>query len=188
MKEKCYLVAFLCCISFYSCHNSDEIKSKIELICSQGIKIPLEEMVSIGDRAGVEHHIDKSALLRMVVYSDTSNCTKCTMNSLYKWNALVHLEDEKQVNFYFIFTPKKGQEHEIQTAYKFSGLNHPIYLDTCNAFLRANPHIPSNPLFHSLLLDENDSVILVGNPVRNKKIEELFFKILEERKDKQDKK
>ena len=41
---------------------------------------------------------------------------------------------------------------------------------------------------HSFLLDENDSVLLVGNPVRNKKIEELFFKILEERKDKQDKK
>ena len=45
-----------------------------------------------------------------------------------------------------------------------------------------DPHIPSNPLLHSFLLDENDSVLLVGNPVRNKKIEELFFKILEERK------
>ncbi len=30
-------------------------------------------------------------------------------------------------------------------------------------------------------LDEDDNVILVGNPLRNKKIEEMFYKIVEER-------
>lgn len=44
-----------------------------------------------------------------------------------------------------------------------------------------NPHLPKNKALHTFLLDENNNVILVGNPLHNKKIEKIFYKIVEEK-------
>ena len=50
--------------------------------------------------------------------------------------------------------------------------NYPILLDTLGEFEKLNPHLPKNHLLHT---------VLVGNPLRNKKIEEMFYKIVEEK-------
>ena len=34
---------------------------------------------------------------------------------------------------------------------------------------------------HTFLLDRDDNVLLVGNPIWNEKIEEMFWQIVEER-------
>ena len=57
----------------------------------------------------------------------------------------------------------------------------PILLDTLGEFEKLNPHLPKNRALHTFLLDENNNVILVGNPLRNKKIEEMFYQIVEEK-------
>ena len=44
-----------------------------------------------------------------------------------------------------------------------------------------NPHLPKNKALHTFLLDENNNVILVGDPLHNKKIEEMFYKIVKEK-------
>lgn len=36
-------------------------------------------------------------------------------------------------------------------------------------------------MFHTFLLDEDNNVLLVGNPLENKKIEEMFWQIVEEK-------
>ena len=54
-------------------------------------------------------------------------------------------------------------------------------LDTLKEFERLNPHLPKNRALHTFLLDENNRVILVGNPSRNEKIKEMFYKIVEEK-------
>ena len=35
--------------------------------------------------------------------------------------------------------------------------------------------------FHTFLLDENNNVLLVGNPLDNEKIEEMFWQIVEKK-------
>ena len=55
-----------------------------------------------------------------------------------------------------------------------------VYLDTCNAFLQANPHVPENTLFHTFVLDEKDKVVLIGDPFKNKKMERLLLKVIEQ--------
>ena len=36
-------------------------------------------------------------------------------------------------------------------------------------------------MFHTFLLDENNNVLLVGNPLDNEKIEEMFWQIVEKK-------
>ncbi len=54
-------------------------------------------------------------------------------------------------------------------------------MDTLNEFAKLNPHLPKNRVLRTFLLDENNKVMLVGNPLHNKKIEDMFYKIVEEK-------
>ena len=67
---------------------------------------------------------------------------------------------------------------EIRQKYINSGLQHDIYIDTCGNFKKQNPCLPKEQMFHTMLLDKNDNVVFVGNPVLNKKVKSLFDKVL----------
>ena len=42
-----------------------------------------------------------------------------------------------------------------------------------------NPQIPKDRMFHTFLLDESDSVVLVGNPMQNNQIDNLLKQIVD---------
>ena len=163
------------------------IKDEIDEFLTHSISLPIDSMQSADEflYSGSHKQIPKRNYI-YVHYIDTMQCTGCEIKHLKDWVRLENRTEEKGFNvFYaFVLAPSSYLLGDVRKALsRDTLLNSQIFIDTCNAFLRANPHIPSNPLLHSFLLDENDSVILVGNPVRNKKIEELFFKILEEKKE-----
>ena len=173
-----------CVIVMPGCTNSEErILQEIEIMKKHVIQIPYGEMHAYRGKEIMENRISGKKI-RLIKYSDSTECSTCMLKRMYDWEIVMDSlqHNDHIIDILFIFSPPKDkinafEENLIKNQYPF-----PIYMDTCNAFLRANPHIPANPIMHSFLLDENDSVILVGNPVRNKKIEELFFKILEEKK------
>ncbi|MFI3306556.1 MAG: hypothetical protein R3Y68_08625 [Rikenellaceae bacterium] len=61
--------------------------------------------------------------------------------------------------------------------------DYPIIIDSIGEFERLNPHLPKNKAMHTFLLDENNNVVLVGNPLNNPKIEKMFKEIVEEKLD-----
>ena len=91
------------------------------------------------------------------------------------------MQFNNQLRFYFIFSPVKKDLNSIKAAIASSMFDYPIILDTLGEFEKLNTHLPKNRSLHSFLLDENNNVILVGNPLHNKKIEEMFYKIVEEK-------
>ena len=46
-------------------------------------------------------------------------------------------------------------------------------------FLKLNPHIPSERRFHTFLLDNNNNVILIGDPTKNRKIKNMIYNTLQ---------
>lgn len=60
-------------------------------------------------------------------------------------------------------------------------LPYPIYMDTTGIFHRTNPQLPSNPMLHTFLLDENNEVLVVGNPLENEKIDRMFWRTVKEK-------
>ena len=55
----------------------------------------------------------------------------------------------------------------------------PVFIDTLSFFRRHNPQIPKDRMFHTFLLDESDSVVLVGNPMQNNQIDNLLKQIVD---------
>ena len=49
-------------------------------------------------------------------------------------------------------------------------------IDDKNIFSKINPCIPSEEQFHVFLLDKDNRIILVGNPLKSNKIHNLLIK------------
>ena len=65
--------------------------------------------------------------------------------------------------------------------YKHKSTPTTLFIDSVNVFMEANPNIPSESMFHTFLLDDNNKVILVGNPIFNKQIDDMMLSIVEEK-------
>lgn len=160
----------------YSCSTkSQKLFSEISLLQSGPIDCGLNELIndSIWQKK-----------MKYIVYSDSTRCTPCRINKMYIWNSFLEYSKNynSQLSFYFIFCPAKKDIEGIKLAIiNNSKFNYPIFLDTLGEFEKLNPHLPKNKALHSFLLDENNNVILVGDPLYNKEIKELFYKIVEEK-------
>ena len=49
-----------------------------------------------------------------------------------------------------------------------------VYVDDRQYFITNNPTIPEDAMFHTFLLDRENRIVLVGNPVHNEKLWELY--------------
>lgn len=177
-KTSGILYIFLPFICYFSCNNG--LKKDVRTLQSCPINLPLDSLEYISNGYTM---INSNDHLKFIVYSDTTICSSCEIKQMYKWNNFLKEVEtfNRKIKVYFIFSP---QRKNIDIFYFLITTNppaSPIFVDTTNVFLRSNPHIPKNPALHTFLLDENNKVILVGNPLENKHIEEMFWRIVKEK-------
>lgn len=114
--------------------------------------------------------------LRLVRYVDTTECSPCILDRMYYWNDLIKEAGryDGKLRYIFIVAPKVLQLEDTYLSIEYSGLDSPVYVDTAYVLRKENPQIPVDPIYHTFLLNEKDSVILVGNPLENVEIENIF--------------
>lgn len=102
---------------------------------------------------------------------------------MYLWDGLIHdLESYgKSVSLCFIFMPLQKDLEEFYFTMRTMAPLLPVHVDTAGVFIRENPHIPREAVYHTFLLDKDNRVVLVGNPSRSEKIKEMFWQIVEEK-------
>lgn len=167
------------CLSFMLCScntdNGQKLLKEITLLRSKPIDYCQNKLVY--DNVLQER-------IKYIVYSDSVNCTSCAINQMDLWNPLLEYSKSYNglLNFYFIFRPAKKDIKDVKLVLsKNVKFNYPVFLDTLGEFEKLNPHLPKNKALHTFLWDENNNVILVGDPLHNKKIEEMFYKIVKEK-------
>lgn len=117
------------------------------------------------------------AEFKIVTYIDSVGCSSCHMR-LSEWNELINelkTEENVSVNFVMIFHEKDSLN--VIRELKINGFSHPITFDYDNLFIKSNP-LPRDVRCHTFLLDGNNKVLCVGNPVFNPKIKDLYAKII----------
>ena len=172
---KLLLISLMFVFLMSSCSRSKEIEYAMNLMCSRKISIPCKDMIHIpykNDNCSHEQNINK----KMIVYIDSTECASCSMKQMFEWNDLLWMEEKRLVQFIFIF--QTAYTEDMIEVFNTSRLEHCIYIDTCRVFDKANSHIPDNKMYHTFLIDENDCVLLVGNPIRNSTIMKLFKRIV----------
>lgn len=162
--------------------DTDMMKEDLCALKQHKIVLPLNQMECI-----IESHtnsVSEHSLLRLIVYSDSASCSSCAVDKLYMWTDFCQRTEvyKNELDYGFIFCPKSKDRIDVEFAIStLRHFNHSVYVDTLGLFERFNPYLSKNPRLHTFLLDENNNVLLVGNPLENEKIEEMFWQIVEER-------
>lgn len=152
----------------FSCQHS-EIEEQVRILTQKKVTLNIDSLIYVGDKQ--ECFKMNSIDFKLVIFFDSTNCSKCALSNLYLWSDLLDsLSKASKTNVpFFIFSPSRKDLKSTIYFARHSQLNHYIYIDTCSIFIRKNPHIPNNNLMHTFLLNDRDSVVLVGNPIQNKK-------------------
>ena len=124
------------------------------------------------------NHESKFPNLKLIVWYDSTECSICKLDGLLNYYDFI--AQSTGLELYFIFSPSKND----LTAFEDYSSNvvhyYPIYIDTANMFAKLNLCIPENKLMHSFLLDATNRVVLVGSPIQNQAMFDLYKKTIDE--------
>lgn len=114
----------------------------------------------------------------IIVYTDSVDCLDCRLQ-LGKWKTFIaNCESAlgKPVPVLFYFSSK--HTHEISHILKKDNFSYPICIDKNDSLYILN-HFPTDIAYQTFLLDKNNKILAIGNPVHNLKIKELYLKIIQ---------
>ena len=114
---------------------------------------------------------------KILVYVDTVGCTSCQLQ-LERWLDWVDCLKNKSsysVSYLFDFYPKDTEE--LVDLLRFYDFSVPVCIDGTDRLNQLNK-FPNGGKFHTFLLDRDNKVVLVGSPVNNENIAELYRNIL----------
>lgn len=159
----------------HSCKS--DFEKAYDSLNNSKIVIPSNMSVTCEGKDTIINNIWKSEF-KLVVYKDSMSCTPCFIETLPQWENILNKYDSKKLSILFILSPTKTKENDLRLLLQFSDFKYPVILDFEKSFRSANLQIPENKLFHTFLLDKNNKVVLVGDPLNNIEINNLFKKRL----------
>lgn len=178
MRQHILLLISCFLLMLVSCNNNDHIENELKDFKSRPVILKTDKMIC-EQLQGNNIYKNPSPDFTWVTFVDSTRCSSCIINGLYEWDRII--EQYKDIRYIFIIEcPSSEKLNDIIQSLRSSILHNEVYIDTLCSFSKSNPHIPHNPQMHTFLLDKSDSVILVGNPINNQRIEELFHKIIKE--------
>lgn len=111
---------------------------------------------------------------KILNYIDTNGCTECRMK-LYDWQLLKEEADSLNLDVAFVFVAWVKNYKELEKIQKVNRFDTPILYDRQRQTDSLN-HFPNVPGFQTFLLDADNRVILIGNPIGNKAMWNLYKK------------
>jgi hypothetical protein len=169
------LVCLLLAVALFGSCQERKTKKEVEKLLSSEIVISEEIRQVLFGRDTVMVDTGGSPA-RLVIYTDSLSCSSCRLKYMYEYNDILGLHEEVGNDFMpiFVFSPRVGQSSEIRNTLLLYRFDYPILLDDGGLFPVANPHIPADNRFHTFLIDKNGKVVLVGDPVNNPALWELY--------------
>lgn len=156
--------------------NADKVAQVVQAWQGREVLFPENPVFTIYGQDTVDYHF-RNADYKVVSYVDSVGCLSCKLQ-LDRWKDIIHRIDsvaDVRVPFVFFFTPEK--QRDVVYATKSGGFDHPIVLDMDNEFNVLN-HFPADFNFQTMLLDKDNKVVAIGNPVQSPKILDLFQSVI----------
>ena len=174
---KCFL-SLCVCLTIASCSESD--KDRLSRLVKEWegkeILFPTHSTFTIQGKDTVDFDF-KDAEYKVVMYVDSVGCTDCKLQ-LPRWKELMTEVDSLRggsVSFLFYFHPKDLRELRFLT--RRDAFAYPVCFDDKDEFNHLN-NFPSEMMFQTFLLDKENKVIALGNPVLSPKVKELYLNLI----------
>jgi hypothetical protein len=166
-----------CLIFGYGCTKKQKIKETYaEWIDKQIVMPDSIKPYSFAEEVSKEY----ANTCKIFLYVNDKECVRCWLK-LPNWKILlsdIHKLTNSDVEMLICAQPK--DKDVLEKIMKEERFYVPIYFDY-NGVVNGINHFDNNTHFHCFLLDENNHVILIGNPVQNPKIRDLYIRTICER-------
>ena len=176
MKIMRTIVGIICIELFTACSESREeaVYRLVKEWTGKEIKFPERSVFTVQGKDTVDFTFHE-ADYKVLVYVDSVGCTSCKLQ-LDRWKKVMKEMTEEtgqDIPFLFFFHPKDMKELRYLT--RRDSFTYPVCFDEKDE-LNALNRFPSDMTFQTFLLDKENRVVSVGNPVLNPKVKELYMK------------
>ena len=163
---------------FVACQNKnkEEAISSVKEWMGKEILFPEGGIFTIKGKDTIDFSLNKSEY-KIVSYIDTAGCTSCRLK-LSEWQRFMHEVDSitsSHTPFVFYIYPKNTKDLLIE--FRREAFDYPVCLDETDEFNRLNQLAKSNTL-RTFLLDKENKIVAIGNPIENPNIKKFYLKIL----------
>ncbi len=169
------LIILLLTIFLSACQ--DKQKEIITLLVKewQGKQILFpENMVFTRFASDTTNFVIPTSDYKVLVFVDSIGCTSCKLQ-LSRWKEVIRYTDSiSQKNIPFLFFFQFDDQWEIHSLLIRENFDKPICLDRSDSLNQLN-HFPKDIRFQVFLLDKNNKVVVIGNPVHNPNVKELYL-------------
>ncbi len=178
--KKRFLLSLLLITIFFACtHENNNNYGEVKKIVGEwtGKEILIPEKISC-------YLADKDTLLgfcnelfdkeyKILMYVDSAGCSDCRLK-LFEWKQLMKEADslfQGEVGFLLFFQPKRKMK--MTNLFKIDKFDYPVFVDVKGEIDRLN-HFPQAMEYQCFLLNKENRVLVIGNPVLNPKILDLY--------------
>ncbi|WP_294616765.1 hypothetical protein [uncultured Bacteroides sp.] len=164
-----------------SCSINSKKNELVDLVKkweNKEIFYPIETAFTIYGKDTISNYMSLGKEYTIVTYFDSLGCMSCKLQAA-KWKDFIYILDSISkntvpVNFYV--HPK--DKDEFCSLLKKEQFDVPICVDQNDSFQKLN-QFPNMIDFRTFLLDANNKVVAIGNPIHNPKVKELYLKIIQ---------
>lgn len=174
-----YLISVFICLFLLSCGNQEKkyIERLLQTWSEKEVLFPANSIFTIKGKDTVDFSM--SGKFKILTYVDTLGCISCKLQ-LDRWKVFMEEVDgmtEDSVRFIYFFSPEKRKKF-LETL-RFENFTYPVCIDDMNQLNALNNFPSGNEMFHTFLLDKDNKVLAIGNPIHNPKVKELYLKIIQ---------
>ena len=186
MKAYSYTLALLMLLMLPACKQtqSEKLEKLLREWTGKEIVFPNNPSFTIYGEQEADFKIPTDGY-KVVHYLDSIGCISCKLN-LEKWKEYIAYMDSVTngtVPCVFFFHAK--EKREVKISLKEKSFDYPVCLDTANEFYQLN-RFPMYPILQTFLLDKDNRIVAMGDPVTNPKIKELYLNLINGKQSKQE--
>ena len=174
MKKQLYILLLLSLLTACKENNKEKFALLVQEWQGKEIVFPQNMAFTRFVTEPVDYRIP-DAEYKVLVYVDSVGCTSCKLQ-LLKWKELIaHVDSATNGNVPFIFVFQSKDDRELRYILKCDNFDRPICIDRNNRFDELN-QFPQDITFQTFLLDKDNKVKVIGNPVHNLAVRDLYLK------------
>lgn len=112
---------------------------------------------------------------KVLIYVDSVGCTSCKLQ-LPKWKELIaHTDSITNGTIPYLFIFQSKDDRELRYILKRDNFDRPVCIDRNSRLDKLNK-FPQDITFQTFLLDRDNKVKVIGNPIHNLAVRDLYLK------------
>ena len=174
MKKQLYILLLLSLLTACKENNKEKFAQLVQEWQGKEIVFPQDMVFTRFVTDTVDYQIP-DAEYKVLIYVDSIGCTSCKLQ-LHKWKELIaHTDSVTNGSISFIFVFQSKDDKELRYILKRDNFDRPVCIDQDSRLDKLNK-FPQDITFQTFLLDKNNKVKVIGNPVHNLAVRDLYLK------------